>query len=197
MTARGRAAAAFLKLPPSLQRQALHAVGRYAPWEAGFDQHAPVPAPGLVVGPPDFVGVGVQKAGTSWWFNVITAHPGAYHHRDFHKERHFFSHRYLSASLSAGDVAEYHRWFPRPTTRITGEWTPDYLHQHWTPSMLRVAAPQAKLLVLLRDPVERFRSGLDHHRQRGERLTPAIAGEAFSRGLYGQQLARAGARLPP
>ena len=30
----------------------------------------------------------------------------------------------------------------------------------WTPPMLRVAAPEARLLVLLRDPLDRFVSGL-------------------------------------
>ena len=38
-------------------------------------QGPPCP-PGMTIGPPDFVGVGVPKAGTSWWFSLILAHPG-------------------------------------------------------------------------------------------------------------------------
>ena len=181
--------AAFSKLPPQLQRSTLHALGRYAPWERQFDRRAPDAGPGLLTGPPDFVGVGVQKAGTSWWFDLLAGHPGAYHHSDFHKERHFFTHRFLEPLDDEG-IAAYHRWFPRPPGRVTGEWTPDYLHQHWALPMIATAAPRAKLLVLLRDPVERYRSGLDHHRQRGERLDAAIATDAFARGLYGLQLER-------
>lgn len=186
---RRQARAAFLTLPPSVQRQLLHALGRYAPWEPEFPRTAPTVAGDLLVSPPDFVGVGVQKAGTSWWYELIAAHPGVYHQEGFHKERHFFKDLALS-ELSALDAGEYHLWFPRPEGLVTGEWTPDYLHQHWVAPMLRSAAPGARLLVLLRDPVERYRSGLDHHRQRGEKLTPQVVADAFARGLYGAELSR-------
>jgi len=50
----------------------------------------PPPPPGFVTGPPDFVGVGAQKAGTTWWFRLIEAHPGVYHDPDQRPELHFF-----------------------------------------------------------------------------------------------------------
>ena len=31
-----------------------------------------------VGGPPDFVGIGVQKAGTTWWFELLLTHPDQY-----------------------------------------------------------------------------------------------------------------------
>ncbi|MGO9583101.1 MAG: sulfotransferase domain-containing protein [Acidimicrobiales bacterium] len=189
MSARERATATFLRLPASVQQRTLHALGKFAPWEAGFDHRAPVVGAELGTGPPDFVGVGVQKAGTTWWYSLINQHPGVYHHDGFHKERHFFG-RFCVAEFSPEDAREYQRWFPRPPGRLTGEWTPDYIHQHWVPPMLASSAPSAKLLVLLRDPVARFRSGLDHHRERGETLTPLLVSDAFARGLYGEQLAR-------
>ena len=189
MSVRGRATAAFLRLPASAQQTALHALGKFAPWEAGFDHRAPAVGPQLLTGPPDFVGVGVQKAGTTWWYSLISQHPDVYHHDGFHKERHFFG-RFCAAEFSEDDAREYQRWFPRPPGHLTGEWTPDYLHQYWAPPMLSSSAPSAKLLVMLRDPVERFRSGLDHHRGRGETLTPLLVGDAFARGLYGEQLDR-------
>lgn len=163
--------------------------GRDAPWEPGFD-HSPRPCPpGLVWGPPDFVGIGAQRAGTTWWYDLICAHPGVYHHRPFHKERHF-----LSALGGAGTrddrLADYAGWFPRPAGRLTGEWTPDYLFYHWVPPLLAQAAPSAKLLVLLRDPVERFRSGLAHQAANGSAHSAPGAQEAFARGLYAAQLAR-------
>jgi len=195
MSIRGRAGAAFLRLPTSVQRTTLHALGKYAPWESQFRHHAPTVGTGFRLGPPDFVGLGVQKAGTTWWFSLIAEHPNVYHHVPFHKERHFFG-RFCIAEFSDEDAWEYHRWFPRPDGAKTGEWTPDYLHQHWVVPMLRVAAPDARLLVLLRDPVERFRSGLDHHRERGEKLTPMRVSDAFARGLYGAQLARLESCVP-
>ena len=54
----------FLRLPPRLQRAALHALGKRAPWEPGFDHRAPAVAAHLLVGPPDFVGVGVHVGRT-------------------------------------------------------------------------------------------------------------------------------------
>lgn len=189
MSIRGRAGAAFVRLPTSIQLATLHRLGKRAPWEPGFDHRAPAAESHLLVGPPDFVGVGVQKAGTTWWYRLIAEHPGVYHHSPFHKERHFFG-RFSITEFSDMDANEYHKWFPRPVSRITGEWTPDYVHQHWVAPLLRAAAPDVKLLVVLRDPVERFRSGLDHCLQRGERLTPVVVSDAFSRGLYGSQLAR-------
>src|SRR6266516_2935809 len=141
----------FLALPPRTRRVVLRAFGRRAPWDPGFDFHAPDCPPGLKTGPPSFVGVGVQKAGTTWWFSLIERHPGVYAHPGFHKERHFFS-QFWARDFSDADVAEYHRWFPRPPGMLTGEWTPDYASAHWVAPMLHAAAPEAKLLLMLRDP---------------------------------------------
>lgn len=189
MSIRGQAGAAFVKLPSSVQRATLHALGKYAPWEAGFDHRAPVVGDGLITGPPDFVGVGVQKAGTSWWYSLMAQHPAVYHHHPFHKERHFFDRSFI-CEPSPGDLDDYHGWFPRPQGCLTGEWTPDYMHHQWVAPLLHEAAPDTKLVILLRDPVERFRSGLDHYRQRGESLSPMTVSDAFARGLYGAELAR-------
>ena len=69
---------AFARFPPAARRSILHALGKYAPWEDGFDATAPELGPNEVTGPPDFVGIGAQKAGTTWWFDAICAHPDVY-----------------------------------------------------------------------------------------------------------------------
>ena len=155
---------AFAALPVAVRRPILHAFGRYAPWEDGFN---PIPPPAELhehTGPPDFVGIGSQKAGTTWWYDAICAHPDVYHRGDIHKERHFFG-RYAIRPFGPAECSLYHRWFPRPHDRLTGEWTPDYIQYSWVPALLAQAAPQTRLLVLLRDPIERFRSGLAHQRR--------------------------------
>ena len=91
---------------------------------------APPPGPGEVAGPPSFVGIGVQKAGTTWWFGLLAAHPGVFHRKTNHKERHYFT-RYATEPFAAGDIEGYHAWFSRPGNTISGEWTPDYLWQPW------------------------------------------------------------------
>ena len=71
MTLRSVAAAGLRRLPPQARLRLLHGLGRFAPWEAGFDFTPPPLGPGDEAGPPDFVGIGVQKAGTTL---VVRAH---------------------------------------------------------------------------------------------------------------------------
>jgi hypothetical protein len=193
--ARGVIEPVFAKLPPAARRSILHAFGKYAPWEDGFNATAPPAEPGEVAGPPDFVGIGVQKAGTTWWFDAICAHPDVFSRADIHKERHFFG-RYAVRSFGEADCTKYHDWFPRPHDRLTGEWTPDYIHCPWIPALLAQAAPRARLLVLLRDPVERFRSGLAHQRRDRGELTVDTYRDAVTRGLYHDALSQWAAHFP-
>ena len=123
---------AFARLPPTARRSVLHSLGKYAPWEDGFDPTPPQARDGEIVGPPDFVGIGVQKAGTTWWFDAICAHPDVFSRADIHKERHFFG-RYAVRPFGPADCSLYHGWFPRPPDSLTGEWTPDYIHCPWVP----------------------------------------------------------------
>jgi hypothetical protein len=179
----------FARLPAATRRSILHALGKYAPWEAGFDPTPPPVGRDQVTGPPDFVGIGVQKAGTTWWYQAICAHPNVFSRADIHKERHYFG-RYVTRPFGPEECALYHGWFPRPSGNLTGEWTPDYMHSPWVPPLLAQAAPNARLLVLLRDPVERFRSGLAHQRRDRGRLTIEAYQDAVARGFYHDELRR-------
>jgi hypothetical protein len=60
--------------------------------------------------------------------------------------------------MTDADIAAYHAHFPRQEGTITGEWTGRYLFDPWTPPLLNRAAPDAKLLVMLSDPIERYRA---------------------------------------
>jgi Sulfotransferase domain len=183
MSVRDRLREGLARLPPRLRRQVLHGLGRYAPWEMGFDFTPPAPGPGDEVGPPSFVGIGAQKAGTTWWYELMSTHPSIFTRHDIHKERHFFD-RFGARSMGPSDIDQYHRWFPRPIGSVTGEWTPDYLNFPWVPALLRRAAPETRLLLLLRDPVERFRSGLDHLDRMGAPRDGTAIADAVQRGFY-------------
>ena len=187
---------AFNKLPAPTRRSILQAFGKYAPWEDGFDPTPPPAGMNEVTGAPDFVGIGVQKAGTTWWYDVICAHPGVSSRPDIHKERHFFD-RYANHPFGPVESARYLDWFPRLPGHLAGEWTPDYIHLPWVPPLLARAAPKARLLVLLRDPVERFRAGLAHQRRdRGSLATDAYQ-DAVARGFYDHALRRWATYFPP
>jgi hypothetical protein len=143
-------------------------------------------------GRPDFVGIGVQRAGTSWWLDLLTAQPGIYHRSvlQIHKERQYFSHLALAEVTKARMEDEYCRWFPKPAGSITGEWTPDYFYYSWVPAQLKAAAPDTRLLLILRDPIERMLSGAMHVAALNQGAIPPgdVIEAAFQRGLYALQL---------
>jgi hypothetical protein len=150
--------------------------------------------PGWTTGPPDFVGIGAQRCGTSWWYRGLEAHPGVARVKGRRKELHYFN-RFWDGAVPEDMAAGYRALFPRPEGALVGEWTPRYLYDYWAMPLLREAAPDARLLVLLRDPVERYRSGLAFAQARAERsgtqLRLAQLADAVWRGFYGEQLRHA------
>lgn len=178
-----------LRDPGALSR----AAGRRIRRRFGLAPHRPA---GWEVGPPDFVGVGAQRSGTSWWFRLICAHPDVESSQG--KERHYLD-RLSQGGLGEEHVRAYHRLFPRPPGAVTGEWTPRYMHDFWAPAALAAVAPEVKILVLLRDPWARFRSGLRHESEalrgqlsqdRAGYLRATVVDDALSRSLYARQLQR-------
>jgi hypothetical protein len=136
----------------------------------------------LSAGPPDFIGVGAARSGTRWWHDLLLKHPAIESRRPSEREMHFFD-QFCTREMSDADVASYHSRFPRRLGRITGEWTSRYMYDAWTPLLLRRVAPEARLLVLLSDPVERYRATLAGGLRDHLRLTDAAA-----RGRYASQL---------
>jgi hypothetical protein len=165
------------------------------PRQPGPPDPPPVPA-GWQVGPPHYVGVGAQKAGTSWWNRLLEAHPDVVSVGGQPKELHFFD-RSWETHFKDEDARRYQRYFPVPEGKVAGEWTPGYLIDFWTPELIARAAPEARLLVLLRDPVDRFRSGLTHQlaTSRAPLGDRDIQG-AFQRSIYAPQLRRVLAAFP-
>jgi hypothetical protein len=140
--------------------------------------------------PPDFVGVGAQRSGTTWWFDLLLSHPQIRPPRGRRKELHFFD-RFGGEEMHDHHIAEYHELFRRRRRQVTGEWTPRYMGDPWTARLLLRAAPDARLLVLLRDPIERYRSGIVHRAFRGpDRRQALISSDAIERGRYGTQIRR-------
>ncbi|MBA2275473.1 MAG: sulfotransferase, partial [Chloroflexi bacterium] len=162
-----------------------------ASWRRPRSTEPPPCPPGWHTAPPDFIGVGSQKCGTSWWFSLLNAHPEV--QAQARKEvRTLLAFR---KPMEPADVAEYVRWFPRPPGKRTGEWTPSYMTVAWLGRAIEEAAPEARLLALVRDPVERYRSGLPQWRKyhTGENDDDELeeqqaVRQALRRGFYGAQL---------
>jgi hypothetical protein len=127
---------------------------------------------------------------------LIAEHPDVHRVAGMPKELHYFD-RGWEAPFSDEEVRRYAAYFPRPEGGIAGEWTPGYLIDFWTPDLIARAAPDARILILLRDPVERLRSALTH--QAALSRAPLSHGDiqaAFQRGLYAPQLRRVLAAFP-
>ena len=140
-------------------------------------------------GPPDFVGVGTERTGTGWWLAALTAHPQIRGPRGDRPALHFFD-AFCHREMQDADIAEYHAQFPHARNSIRGEWTDRYMSHGWVPPLLRRAAPDAKLLVMLADPIERYRAEFAEcaveYPQRGRMRT----GDMVDRASYGSQVAR-------
>lgn len=136
---------------------------------------------------PGFVGVGSQKCGTSWWHSLLNDHPDVVPSVD--KELHFFD-RFFAADFTLADITAYHALFPSVAGQLCGEWTPRYLSDPWVPALLAQAAPDTRILVLLRDPVDRYVSGITHDLARGAPSNPLLAAMHSERGDYAGQLER-------
>lgn len=156
-------------------------------------RQAPSVPEGAFVGPPDFIGVGVHKAGTTWWWALLVGHPeiDAVARR---KELHLLD-RMREGPITDDQKEWYYRQFPRLPGHIAGEWTPRYMAMPPMPRIIAEVAPRAKLLTILREPVERYRSGFKQWQQqsrrrslrRNERIGKR---EALMRGFYGRQVQR-------
>jgi hypothetical protein len=155
---------------------------------------------GWSTGAPDFVIFGAQKSGTTWWFRLIEQHPDVVQPANQRPELHFFD-RLWAEWPSEEQIARYHRYFPRPKGKLVGEKTPEYMNCAWVPPMVKLAAPEARAIVLLRDPIERYISGLSHQdrgglideqdiegqtRVFGDRVR--VVTDAIERGLYATQI---------
>jgi len=100
----------------------------------------------------DFILAGAQKSGTTALHYFLEKHPRIT--MGDQEEMHFFDDDDLFSGPVDYDLL--HKHFPAvPASTIAGECTPSYLY--WKPAAERIwnYNPQVKLLVLLRNPVER------------------------------------------
>lgn len=125
---------------------------------------------------PTFVVLGEQKCGTGWIRDMLREHPDVFMAS---KELKFFSHK---ANWSKG-LAFYSRYFSAATQSVIGEKSPEYFWQNSGVEelnqnvfgLINSTLPEAKITVVLRDPVARAVSALQHHvEHRGRRIHPKI-----------------------
>ncbi len=123
---------------------------------------------------PDFVIIGAQKCGTTSLLSYIGQHSRVRLARK--KAIHFFDYNYERGGTW------YARQFPRSAVFpfrggegkrnwLTGESCPSYVFLPEVPSRMKGTVPDAKVIVVLRDPVKRLVSHYFHERRK-QRPTP-------------------------
>lgn len=173
---------------------------------------------------PDVIGVGVQKAATTWLFDVLRSHRGVF--LPPVKEVNFFNRRAFAKGMAwsgfgaqeriktlcrnycvnAEEISE--RWFAYlgrlmayedgqswyegvfsayGKNRIKGDITPSYclLPEREIRNMLRIN-PDLKIIMILRDPVDRVRSQLDMIAKQAPAAVPFLDDIAFEPSVLGR-----------
>ena len=123
---------------------------------------------------PDFLGLGVQKGGTTTLQRLLEQHPGTF--LPATKELHYFS-----LHFAEGEAWYREQFAAAAPEQRCGEITPYYVFHPQAPDRVQALLPQARLIVLLRDPVERALSQYFHSRRLGLEALPleaALAAES-------------------
>jgi hypothetical protein len=125
---------------------------------------------------PSFLIVGAQRCGTTSMYKTLSQHPMVLP-AVLHKGAHYFDTGYAHGpAWYRGHfplVASARRAAPAPDrVPITGESSPYYLFHPLAGQRIRTDLPDVRLLVLLRDPVERAYSAHTHETARGFETEP-------------------------
>ena len=141
---------------------------------------------------PNFIGIGAQKCATTWLYDLLDLHPEV--GLSPLKEIHFFS-QYFGYGLQW-----YQSHFSEvdPKLSVIGEFSTSYFCDFETPKRIKQCYPDAKLILMLRDPVKRLQSNHKHEIRIGHLTGPDFSVEAglknnptyIEQGLYATHLKR-------
>ncbi|MFT6898530.1 MAG: hypothetical protein ACJA13_002951 [Paraglaciecola sp.] len=136
---------------------------------------------------PQFVGIGAQRSGTSWLYECLNEHPDVFMPQ---KEVHYFDK--LSKTKN---IDWYSNLFKNSDeNKITGEITPDYMFHQYTIAELHKHFPDTKIIIILRNPLERSYSAYNlfksHGRFQNINFNEALKAEPFllEQSLYFEQI---------
>ena len=117
---------------------------------------------------PQFLGLGVQKGGTTTLQRLLEQHPQVWLPPE--KELHFFSLHYARGLQWYSDC-----FVDANVNQSCGEITPYYIFHPHAAQRIAEVLPDARLIVVLRDPVERCLSQYFHSRRLGLENLPLQA----------------------
>ena len=155
-----------------MTRSAVVERGRKLAWRSAVAGARVVARPTSAARPlPDYLIVGTQRGGTTTLHHWLAAHPGVLPAR-LTKGVHWFDTDYGRSE------AWYRSHFPSRRIRdaaarrlgyepVVGEGSPYYMFHPYAPARIASVLPDPRLLVVLRDPIERAWSQYHHETARG------------------------------
>ena len=148
----------------------------------------------------DFIGIGAAKAGTTWVTDCLFEHPEVCFSEP--KEVRYFNEKISFArKYENKDHNKSFSWYKKhflhcKKTNLIGEFSPHYLYDKKAPALIKQHFPDVKLIVCLRNPIDRAYSEYGMHRYytlaEKRAFEDAIKEEAeyIGKGLYFEQLER-------
>lgn len=141
---------------------------------------------------PDFIGIGAQKSATTWLYDLLNLHSSV--SLSSTKEIHFFSQYYENGFQWYQNHFQFD--FPNDGTLLSGEFSTSYLCDLDAPGRISATYPDIKLILMLRNPVERLISNHKHEIRIGNFNGPDFSVEAgiknnpsyIQQGLYATHL---------
>ncbi|MDD5363780.1 MAG: sulfotransferase [Gallionellaceae bacterium] len=140
---------------------------------------------------PTFIGIGAQKCASSWLYDILADHPEVALSEK--KELDFFSYHYENG------YSWYESQFPnKASAKAVGEISPSYFNEASVPERVQLYSPGLRILLSLRDPVERALSQHRHMIRVGAVSGPDFGFETaladnpsyFDQGRYATHLSR-------
>lgn len=134
---------------------------------------------------PTFIGLGAQRAGTTWLYSCLAEHPEVFVSRK--KELYYFSKNYaLGREWYEAQFAE------AGTAKARGEITPDYMYREIALERIARDMPEVASVIILRNPIDRAISAYALHAEKYQGLSFRQAADQDSRlverGFYTRHL---------
>ena len=150
-----------------------------------------------------FIGIGAPRCGTSWIANVLRAHPNICISEP--KEVRYFNRMEMPVGKLKGNPNPNHEmgldWYLKRFShakpgQLLGEISPVYLSDESAPAEIKAQFPNVKLIVCLRNPVDRAYSFYKLHK--GNSIIEEMSFESaleqedvyVQTGMYGKHMAR-------
>ncbi len=140
---------------------------------------------------PNFFIVGAPKCGTTALYRYLSAHPDIF--MPGRKEPHFFGSDLEHVPIDARSLDEYLALFaPAGDKKRVGEASVWYLVSQTAAQEIAAFNPEARIIIMLREPVDMLHSLYHHLLYSGSETEPT-----FEAALAAEPDRRAGRRLPP